>query len=146
MRKIVDIAAFFAFAAAPLIFGVATSSAQYPPPGGSITLLTSATVADAGKDVTVTGLVRDDSGQPAAGATCAFSIASQPGDDASVSPTGTTNAQGIATASLETGSATGTVVVSIVCGELASTALVSVVAGVQSITPPATGDAGLAGS
>ena len=147
MKRILAIATLFVLAVAPFAVSPQTSSAQYPPPVGSITLLTSTTMADAGEDVTLTGLVRNEQGHPVANTACAFSIVSQPGDDASLGSTsGTTNAQGMATTNLNAGSTAGTIVVSIGCGELASTVLVNVVAGVQSITPPSTGDGGLAGS
>lgn len=89
-----------------------TASAQYPPPAGSVTVSLSDTTPATGSSVTVTCTVLDTVGNPVAGEVCVFTIVSQPGTDASLSSTtAVTNAQGIATVTLFTGSTSGTIVV-----------------------------------
>jgi len=89
-----------------------TASAQYPPPVGSVTTSLSDPTPATGSSVTVTCTVLDTVGNPVAGEVCVFTIVSQPGTDASLSSTtAVTNAQGIATVTLFTGSTSGTIVV-----------------------------------
>jgi hypothetical protein len=156
MKRFVALAALFALTAAA--FGVypQTSNAQYPPPEGSVTATTSSTSADTGENVILTCLLLDTSGEPIVGEDCTFNIEDEPGDDAAVGSkviTKTTNAQGIATTNLYTGTAPGVIVVSITAGEMSSTVVVQVMGATSSppaapvedtISPPSTGDAGLA--
>jgi len=89
-----------------------TASAQYPPPVGSVTTSLSDPTPATGTSVTCTCTVLDTVGNPVAGEVCEFTITSQPGTDASLSSTtAITNAQGIATVTLFTGSTAGTIVV-----------------------------------
>ncbi len=89
-----------------------TASAQYPAPVGSVTTSLSDTTPATGTSVTCTCKVLDTVGNPVAGEVCVFTIVSQPGTDASLSSaTAVTNAQGIATVTLFTGSTSGTIVV-----------------------------------
>jgi hypothetical protein len=89
-----------------------TASAQYPPPVGSVTTSASDTTPSTGDSVTCTCKVLDTTGSPVAGETCTFSIVSQPGTDARLSSTtAVTNAQGIATVTLITGSTKGAIVI-----------------------------------
>ena len=89
-----------------------TASAQYPPPVGSVTTSLSDPTPATGTSVTCTCTVLDTVGNPVAGEVCEFTITSQPGTDASLSSTtAVTNAQGIATVTLFTGSTPGTIVV-----------------------------------
>jgi len=89
-----------------------TASAQYPPPVGSVTASLSDPTPATGTSVTCTCTVLDTVGNPVAGEVCEFTITSQPGTDASLSSTtAITNAQGIATVTLFTGSTPGTIVV-----------------------------------
>jgi hypothetical protein len=156
MMRFVALAALFALTAAA--FGVypQTSNAQYPPPEGSVTALTSSTSAGTGEDVSLTCRLVDTSGQPIAGEDCTFTIVGEPGDDAAVGSkvvTKTTNAQGIATTNLYTGTTPGVIVVSMTAGEMSSTVIVEVMGATGSppaapvegaISPPSTGDGGLA--
>lgn len=150
MKRILAIATLFALTAAA--FGVypQTSNAQYPPPVGSITALSSSTSAPEGEDVLLTCQVLDTEGAPIVGADCTFTITSEPGDDAAVGSkviTKTTNEQGIATTNLYTGTTPGVITVEMVAGELTSTVVVTVAEvspATGSISPPDTGDAGLA--
>jgi ABC-type Na+ efflux pump permease subunit len=90
-----------------------TASAQYPPPAGSVTVSLSDTTPATGSSVTCTCAVLDTVGNPVAGEVCVFTIVSQPGTDASLSSTtAITNAQGIATVTLFTGSTSGAISVS----------------------------------
>lgn len=90
-----------------------TASAQYPPPAGSVTTSLSDTTPATGSSVTVTCTVLDTVGNPVAGEVCVFTIVSQPGTDVSLSSTtAVTNAQGIATVTLYTGSTVGAISVS----------------------------------
>jgi hypothetical protein len=151
MRRILALAALFALTAAA--FGVypQTSNAQYPPPVGSITALTSSTSGGTGENVMLTCRLVDDAGQPLVGEDCTFTIESEPGDDAAVGSkviSKTTNAQGISTTNLYTGTTPGIIVVSMTAGEISSSVVVEVL-GTSSpaggaISPPSTGDAGLA--
>ncbi len=87
-----------------------TASAQYPPPAGSVTVSLSDTTPATGSSVTCTCAVLDTEGNPVAGELCVFTIVSQPGTDASLSSTtAVTNAQGIATVTLYTGSIAGAI-------------------------------------
>ena len=88
------------------------ASAQSPPPVGSVTTSLSDTTPATGTSVTCTCAVLDTVGNPVAGEVCEFTIVSQPGTDASLSSTtAVTNAQGIATVTLFTGSTPGEIVV-----------------------------------
>ena len=100
---------------------VAQAWAQYPPVAGSLVLGAGNATPGVGEDVTITASVLDQSGQPAAGAECTFSIAEQPGDDASVE-TGpfTTDADGNVSTTLNAGRTAGTIVVEANCGELSA--------------------------
>jgi hypothetical protein len=158
MKRILAVASLFALAVAA--FGVypQTSNAQYPPPTGSVTALSSSTSADPGEDVTLVCQLQDVQGQPIAGEDCTFTIESEPGDDAAVGSkvvTKITNAQGIATTNLYTGSTPGVIVVSMTAGEMVSTVVVEVLGETSppaapvegtTISPPSTGDGGLAGN
>jgi hypothetical protein len=90
--------------------------AQYPPTIGSLTATADQLPAPTGSTVDVTCTVRDTSGSPVAGEPCTFTIVSQPGNDASIgslSVTRTTNSQGVAVATLNTGSTPGTIAVAV---------------------------------
>jgi hypothetical protein len=102
--------------------------AQYPPPGATVTLAAEDTTAALGADVTVTATVLDAEGNPAAGVECTFSIAAQPGTDATVDPGPvTTDAAGNASTTLHVGTTPGSIAIEVDCGGLS--AQVSVVAG-----------------
>lgn len=108
--------------------------AQYPPVTGNVVLAAEDTAPGLDEEIAVTAAVQDESGSPVAGVECTFSIAQQPGEDASVAPGPfTTDASGNVSTTLDTGSATGTIVVEAVCGELSG--LVSVAAGVAAAPP-----------
>jgi hypothetical protein len=90
-----------------------TASAQYPPPVGSVDTSVSDPTPATEASVTCTCEVLDTVGNPVAGEVCTFTIVSQPGADASLSSaTAVTDAQGIATVTLFTGSTLGSIVVS----------------------------------
>jgi hypothetical protein len=97
--------------------------------------------------------VRDTAGNPSAGQSCVFSIESEPGTDAALGSkvaVRLTDANGVATATLFTGTTPGVIVVKVQAGELNSTVIVDVAGAVAppaapvEISPPSTGDAGLA--
>jgi hypothetical protein len=117
-----------------------TASAQYPPPVGSVTTNVSETTPATGASVTCTCKVLDTVGSPVAGETCTFAIVSQPGTDAHLSSTtAVTNAQGIATVTLFTGSAPGSIVVSSTARGIQSQATVTAKAATPAApTAPAT--------
>jgi len=127
-------------AMAMLLAGTAwgTARAQYPPPTGNVTLTSSITAPQTGDAVTVTALVRDVAGAAVAGLACTFSIASQPGSDASVyaGPVNT-DLTGVATTTLQVGSTPGPIIVDATCGDFS--AQVSVVTGAAAVQLPATG-------
>lgn len=120
-----------------LALGLITQAwAQYPPPGGSVVLAAADTTPGLGETVAIDATVQDEAGVPAAGVECTFSVAQQPGNDASVDAGPfTTDAAGNVSTTLNTGSADGTIVVEAACGELS--AQVSVVATAQAAEPPA---------
>lgn len=105
----------FSISAPAIVTGADT---DVPPPGDSL------------------ALSADDTGSTVAGADCIFSIVLQPGNDASLaSTTGTTDATGAVTVTLNVGSAAGAIEVGADCGGL--TATVSMVAGaVQELAEP----------
>lgn len=121
-------------------FWADSAAAQYPPPTGNLVLETTSTSPTTGSVLSVTATASDPTGTPIAGLACTFEIVSQPGTDASVDPGPVnTDANGIATTSLDVGSTTGTIVVGSTCGEFS--ALVSVVAGAEAeaVELPSTG-------
>lgn len=122
--------------AAGLAIGLASHAwAQYPPPAGNLTVGAGDTTPDLGASVTVTATLLDETGEPVAGVECSFSIADQPGSDASVAAGPfTTDADGSVTTALNTGSTAGTIAIEATCGELS--AQVSVVAGAPGALPP----------
>jgi hypothetical protein len=118
-----------------------TASAQYPPPVGSVTASLSDPTPATGASVTCTCEVLDTVGNPVAGETCVFTIVSQPGTDASLSSTtAITNAQGIATVTLFTGSTPGTISVSAEARSVESQATATT----EAATPTAPGTPGAA--
>ncbi|MDI6858515.1 MAG: Ig-like domain-containing protein [Dehalococcoidia bacterium] len=101
------------------LVSVQSAAANYPPPAGSATLSASATTAATGTDVALTLTVVDSAGSALAGKACTLYVASQPGSDASVSQSGsTTDANGVLTGSLYTGTTPGAVQVVANCGNL----------------------------
>jgi len=116
-----------------------TASAQYPPPAGSVTASLSDPTPATGTSVTCTCTVLDTVGNPVAGETCVFTIVSQPGTDAYLSSaTAITNAQGIATVTLFTGSTAGSISVSAEARSIESQATAIAEAATPVATAPAT--------
>ncbi len=117
-----------------------TASAQYPSPQGSLqcTAQVNVSVNDQSK---VSATLRDFSGNPVVGETISFSIIS--GSGSLSSDTATTDANGVAMVVLNAGSNAGNVSVGATYDGLECSA-VSQVAGAVVVTPPNTGDAGLA--
>jgi hypothetical protein len=77
--------------------------------------------------VTVTVTINDASGGPAEGVLCAFSIVSQPGDDASLGTLlANTDSEGKASTRLDVGSTEGVVQVQALCGAVTLTTEVEV--------------------
>ncbi len=148
------------------LFGVinATTSAQYPPVQGSVSLAVSNPVVPVGGNTTLSTQIVNEAGQPIANAPVTFSIVSEPGTDAAVGSkvvTRTPAANGVATTNLYVGTTPGVIVVSATSGSFSSTSIVQVTgpgaAGAPApgpavaplspaspILPPNTGDAGLA--
>jgi len=90
--------------------------AQYPPPVGVVRGAVATPNPPAGSSTTLTCEVRDPAGNPVADEPCTFTIVEEPGTDASLgskSVTKRTNEQGIATATLYTGTTPGVIVVRI---------------------------------
>lgn len=117
---------------------LSTALAQYPPPAGTVTGASDTAAAPTGASVDVTCTVQDSAGAPVANEPCTFTIVSQPGTDASIgslSVTKITDANGVATATLYTGSTPGVIVVDVEARGLSSQ--VSVATGVEpGIAPP----------
>jgi hypothetical protein len=138
---------------------LSTALAQYPPPAGTVTGAADADVAPTGGTVEVTCTVLDTAGTPVAGELCTFTIVSQPGTDASIGDgtvTAITDADGVATVTLHTGSTAGVIVVE--TEALGVSSQVSITTGAEpGIAPPsspsepvsqlpATGGGGIAGT
>ena len=105
----------------------AEAMAQYPPVRGNVVLAAGDATPALGGQTTVSATVVDEAGNAVSGLSCTFSVAQQPGTDASVEQGPfTTDATGRVSTTLNAGSAAGTIVVEAACGELS--AAVSVVA------------------
>jgi hypothetical protein len=117
----------------------ATVPEETPPGEGSVDVEVSDDNVEVGEEVDVTATVVDENGNPVVGEDCTFSIADQPGDDASVEegPV-TTDENGQATTTLSAGSTPGTVQVEADCGDFGSQVLDVVV---SPAALPATGAA-----
>lgn len=116
------------------VFGGGAASAAYPPNPTSVALAAGNMAPATGDSVSVAVSVLDASGSPVADVSCSFTIVSQPGTDASLSPNGgRTNAQGVASTTLKVGSNPGTIVVGANCGNV--TGIVSVVASAAAAPP-----------
>ena len=114
--------------------------AQYPPPGGNVTVTPSDPTPDVGDTVTLTIAVVDEDGNPVANQACVAQVTSQPGTGASVvNPNVQTDASGNATVQVNVGDTAGAVTVTVTCGELSGSAVLSVG---QAPAPPETGTAG----
>lgn len=121
----------------------------YPPPVGSLTVTASSTTPAAGATTTITATVLDNSGDPVDGAEVTFQIVSQPGSDAQwangeLETTGTTDANGVATAVLSVGSTAGNIIVETVSGEKTSQVTLAVASEAGGL--PETGGSPSAGS
>lgn len=136
-------------------FAATASQAQYVL-GPVITVSVSQNTALPGEDVIITAQFLDEDGQPVANATLTFAIVSGP-ESASIGSRVTTkvaDAQGVASATLNVGNEPNTtIVVSITSPDgVESTTIITVLGAPDDddkdkapITPPATGDAGIAG-
>lgn len=138
---------------------LSTALAQYPPPAGTVTASAETDAAPTGASVDVTCTVLDTAGAPVENEPCTFTIVSQPGADASIGSepvTKVTDANGVATATLHTGSTPGVIVVEVEARGAPSQ--VSITTGAEpGIAPPAapsepvsqlpaTGSGGIAGT
>jgi len=136
-----------------LVFGSSLAVAQYANPTGSATITAGAVTAPVNGQVPLTCTLRDASGAPIANAECTFTIESQPGNDAAVGSTTITkitDANGVATTTLRTGSTPGQIVVSATSGNFRSVTVVTVTGATAGgppaapiVSPPSTGDGGL---
>ncbi len=114
----IKIAFGFLAVATMLVAGVfsRTALADYPPPNGSVEFQVSDTTAEPGEAVTVTVIVLDDAGNPAANVACTMSITGQPGSGASVTQNSAeTDANGAIAGTLVVGGSLGSVVVTAIC-------------------------------
>ena len=112
IRKALELTALVLLVGGLALGARSRAAAQYPPPIGNVTIVVSDGSAGVGQDVLVTATARDENGNAAAGASCTFRIAQQPGTDASVAAGPfTTNADGQVTTTLHTGSTAGPLVV-----------------------------------
>jgi hypothetical protein len=134
-----------------LVLGTSVAVAQYPQPGGSVTLTSAAITATINGQVPLTCTLVDGAGAPIVDAPCTFTIESQPGTDAAVGSltiTKTTDANGVATTILRTGTTPGQIVVSATSGTFRSVTVVTVTGSAAAppaspVVPPSTGDGGL---
>jgi hypothetical protein len=124
---------------------LSTVLAQYPPPAGAVTVAVDETAPPTGGSVEVTCTVVDSAGAPVANEPCTFTIVSQPGADASLtSVTVVTDDDGVATATLYTGSTPGLIVVEVEA--LGVSSQLSGATGVQAGQAPPTGSTGTTGA
>lgn len=130
-----------AFGVAAMLMAFAGSaSAQYPPPSGSCSAVSSATISVPGGSVDLTITVRDANGNPTPNVNVEARIVRQPAGGATLNPpSGMSDANGQFKTTLTLGSGTGTVEVAVDCGDVETS--VSVVAGAvaQQLAPPNTG-------
>lgn len=140
-------------AAAALALGAGQVLAQYPPPGGAITVSVAPNPTLNGQTAFKVR-VADHQGVAAANVECTAGIASQPGSGAEVFPASfTTAADGSADLTLKSGDTAGEVNVLVSCGQLSASASVPVGAapaptkpgGSSHPLPPATGDSAASG-
>lgn len=125
-----------------LLWGAGQAAAEYPPPVGSLSAAASDTTPEPGSPVNVTCTILDSSGSPMANEPCTFTITSQPGGadfDGSLSTVKNTDANGVATAVLSTGTTPGTIVVGIESG--AMTSQVTITTGAEPEELPTAGGA-----
>jgi hypothetical protein len=96
------------------------TSAEYPPPAGTTAAIVVSDISPSvGGQVSIAVTLTDPSGAPIADADCTLAIVSQPSDDASLEATSvTTNANGVATTTLNIGSASGAIVIGSTCGDV----------------------------
>ncbi|MFQ5879400.1 MAG: hypothetical protein ACE5IZ_04405 [Dehalococcoidia bacterium] len=115
--------------AALAVMGV-PALAQYPAPVGSVSAAVDTSTPPITSSVSVTCTVLDTAGNPIADEPCTFAIVSQLGSGASfqgeAEVTVLTDDQGVAVATLDTGSVSGTVVVRVEARGVASQATLSV--------------------
>ena len=153
-RKISALAALSVLAIG-LAFVVGASHAQYPPPGGGVSIESSDTTTDPGDNVLLTCEVFEGDGSPVPNVGCTMTIVSQPGNTASVgsiSVTKLTNSQGIATTNLFVGTTPGIIIVEAEANGFVSSVIVAVEgesasppqSPISNIQPPSTGSGGLA--
>jgi hypothetical protein len=136
---------------AALLIGSNVATAQYAEPTGNLTVTSEVVTATTGAGVTLSCTLRDTSGAPIVNAPCTFTIESEPGTDAEVGSkvvTKMTDANGIATTVLRTGSTPGQIVVSATSGTFRSVTVVTIAGATGAppaspVTPPSTGDGGL---
>ncbi len=116
-------------------------SAQYPPPNGNLVCTTDVMVSvnNMGQ---VSATLTDSAGTPVPGVLVTFEIISQPGGASLVDHTVTTDANGVATTKLLTGSNPGNVSISATTESAECRAVTQIKPTV--FRPPSTGDAGLA--
>ena len=141
------------FAAAAFVVAVGASNAQYPPPRGSVTLTADDPTPDPGSSVQIACHVRNAGGAAVQGENCVFLIESRGGTAASLpleAVVAVTDAAGMAYTTLYTGTQAGVVVIKVEAGGLSSALVMEVLSAVSppaaplEITPPSTGDGGLA--
>lgn len=116
IRKALELTALVLMMGGLCIGAYSRADAQYPEPTGSVVLGVSDGLAGAGQEVVVTATAVDTNGDAVAGAACTFSIAEQPGTDASVEAGPfVTDGDGLVSTTLNAGSTEGDVVVQATC-------------------------------
>ena len=116
------------------------AGAQYPPPTGNLTLRAATTAPPLSSVLGISATARDQTGAAVAGISCTFQIISQPGADATVDGGPfVTDANGVASTTLDVGNTPGNIVVGANCGDLTSQVLVAAGGGAPAPALPATG-------
>jgi hypothetical protein len=126
------------------------AAAQYPEQIGGVIVASGDTTPGPNEDVPVTATVVDEDGNAVAGATCTFSVAEQPGADATVDAGPfTTDSNGEVSTTLQSGSSTGNIVVAASCcvdedcgDELTAEVAVQVSTGDEAAPPASLPDTG----
>lgn len=126
-----------AFAVAVVAAAATTSIAlaQYPPPGGNVTV----TQRTPAPNVVLDVVPRDTAGRPIPNQECAATVPAGSGATLPNGGTFRTGADGVGTVAVDVSKSTGPVQVSIKCGTLDGSAVVLPAGAVK---PPATGSAG----
>lgn len=122
--------------------GMTVAIAQYPPPGGNLSIAPSDPSPVVNTQSSITVQLSSTDGTPASGVACTALVTAQPGSGAAVSPGNfVTDGSGSASLAFQSGDTAGSVTVSATCGQITSQTMLTVVgsSGGGAPLPPSTG-------